>query len=339
MLGDIGIMSGQTGSYLRVLGHLLERGGLDRPVSGGSIGDALGLSRAAVWKGIKKLRGLGFRISGVPSKGYVIRSTPDLLVPPLVKNELRTDTFGHDYHYFPKTDSTNLRAKLLASHLQTGSLIVAEEQTQGQGRFKRHWLSPFGGIYMSLFLRPPLPPDVLGTITLVMGLAIARAIDESTDLRTAIKWPNDILIGNKKICGVLTWMSADLDRAAWVIVGAGLNVNIGAEFFSGSELDHASSLSAIAGRDFSRVSLISNILEKMEVVYERYINDGLSVFLPEIRKRDPLLGREIKIKTLTEVLEGVGKGIDEKGSLILGTHTGDEVSVTTGDVSILKNVT
>ena len=335
MMDDDEMMT-RTGmeTTLDVLRLLLNNGNSGSFVSGEMIGARLGLTRAAVGKSVRVLRNMGFRIISVPSRGHCLAGTPDLLLPPLVENKLRTDIFGRDYHYYAEAASTNALAKSLASGLDTGSVVLAEIQKQGKGRLQRIWESPEGGIYMSLFLRPEMPPQQLSRITLVMGEATAGYLEEVTGIPAMIKWPNDILMKDKKICGILTWMDGDMDRVNWVIVGIGINVNIEREHFIEKGLESAGSLKMIAGKDFPRIDIFAGLLEALETGYNSFLDEGFRKIVARIRLRDHLRGKEVTVTGPGQRVNGICRGIDEHGRLLLEVRVGELHPVTSGDVTL-----
>lgn len=320
-----------------ILDILLSEEDNKKYISGERIGNELGLTRAAVWKSLKKLGEAGFIIDSVPSKGYRLLSSPDILLPPLVRKKLDTVYFGHDYHYYGETNSTNVTAKSLASDLMDGGIVVSGRQRQGKGRLARKWESPHGGIYMSLFLKPDIPPQDVSRITLVMGEAIARYLEELTGIRSMIKWPNDIFLNGKKICGILTWMDGDMDRINWVIVGIGLNVNIAGEYFIEKDLPDATSLLALTGVDFSRVEVITQLLSALEKNYVDFISGGFDAILAEIKGRDILLGKEVVVTDPVNRATGIARGIDDEGRLIFEDERGKTIYVMSGEVTLQKN--
>lgn len=319
---------------LDVLRVLLEKENSKSFVSGQRIGDRLGLSRAAVGKSVRALRDMGFLILSVPSRGHRLNGTPDLLLPPLVESKLRTDHFGKDFHYYSETESTNVVAKSLATDLDTGSVVVAEIQKQGKGRLQRIWESPLGGIYMSLFLRPDIPTQEVSRITLVMGEAIAAYLEEISGIPAMIKWPNDIMMKDRKICGILTWMDGDMDRVNWVIVGIGINVNIEREHFFERGLTTAGSLKMIAGKDFSRIDIFTGLLDALETSYRDFLRDGFQQIVARIRFRNYLSKKEVTVTGPREQTKGICQGIDEDGRLILEVEGGQTYAVSSGDVTL-----
>lgn len=193
----------------------------DGYVSGERISQELGISRAAVWKHIKKFKADGYEIESATNKGYRLISLPDILTEHTIKNGLGTKFIGQNVFVYHETDSTNSRAKENFS-VPDGSLFIAEIQNHGKGRLGRSWEAPEGvGIWLSLLLKPRLSPTEVSQITLIAGLAVCRAIGNNAK----IKWPNDIVIGSKKICGILTEMSAEINMVNFVVCGIGINVN------------------------------------------------------------------------------------------------------------------
>ena len=317
-----------------ILDMLLSEQGEEKYISGERMGDQLELTRAAVWKSIKGLRDVGFIIDSMPSKGYRLLSSPDILLPAMVRRKLNTTFFGADYHHYGETASTNVMAKSLAPDLANGSVVVSERQTQGKGRLARKWDSPNGGIYMSVFLKPDIPPHDVSRITLVMGEAIARFLEDLTGIRAMIKWPNDIFMSGKKVCGILTWMDGDMDRINWVIVGIGLNVNIAGEYFIEKDLPDASSILALTGVEFSRVEVIAQLLSALEKNYENFTSGDFDAILAEIRRRDVLLGREVAITDPVNKRTGIARGIDDEGRLIFEDEEGKSIHVMSGEVTL-----
>src|SRR5215472_8189876 len=196
-------------------------------ISGAKIAREIGVTRGTVWKWIQKLRALGVRVKGHPRTGYQIEKVPDILAPKLLHRRLQPNGLGRRIHHFFKIDSTNSVAMALGERGEPhGSVVIAEEQTAGRGRAGHTWHSEkTNGIYMTVLLRPPLPPQQAPIITLAAGLAVRDSILEQTDLAPDLRWPNDLLFAGKKFCGILTEMNAEQDQIHFVAVGIGINVN------------------------------------------------------------------------------------------------------------------
>ena len=256
------------------------RGAAD-PISGEYLAAQLGLSRAAVWKRVHRLTALGYVIEGSPRRGYRLLAVPDKLLPEEVLQGLKARLFTGPVHYFETLNSTNDLAKELAAQgAPEGTVVVAEAQTRGRGRLGREWNSPPGvGLYVSLVLRPMLPPMELPQITLTTAVAVVRAVRRVTGLAPGIKWPNDLLLNGKKLGGILTEMETESDRIRHVVVGLGLNVNNPA--FPPEVAATATSLTLAVGRSFSRVLLLQAWLEEFEELYGRFLNQGFPEILEE----------------------------------------------------------
>lgn len=307
-------------------------------ISGEALSRQLQVSRTAIWKHICTLKTDGYRIDSSTRKGYLLREIPDLLRPQELREGLKTRYIGQgEIRYFDETDSTNLQAKAMAAAgAPEGTLIIAEEQTAGRGRRGRNWFSPPGaGIYMSLIIRPAILPQEAPRFALLTAAAVAEAVKEITLLEARIKWPNDILVGGRKLGGILTEVSMDMDRVEYMIVGLGLNVNMAREAFPPDLKEIGTSIRAEANRSFPRVPLVRRILERFEETYEEYRRQGFA----SIRKRwqafTDMIGRKVAVETLGQRLTGEVVDFDEDGYLVIRQHNGGEVRIFSGDVSFL----
>lgn len=304
----------------------------DEYISGEEISKELHISRAAIWKHIEKLRREGYDIAAAPHFGYRLISAPDRLIGPEVSWNLNTKIFGKRIYSFKKTDSTNTSAYNLAEGGEPeGSVVFAEEQLRGRGRFRREWISPRGGIYMSLILRPGLEPVNTARITLSAAVAVTEAIREITNLQARIKWPNDILVNKRKVSGILTEMKAQQDEIEFVILGIGINVNNSA----GDLPEGASSLKDESGETVSKVGLAKKMLGLLEGYYLK-IQDGFSGVIEEWRKLSDTLGRRVKVHAHGRVLEGQALDVDENGGLIVRLDSGFNKHILSGDVELLR---
>lgn len=305
-------------------------------ISGELICRRLGVTRTAVWKHVRALRGDGYIIEAQTNAGYRLKALPDRLYPEEVKDDLGTSIIGRQVYYYADVASTNAVAKGLAREgCPEGTLVVAEEQGGGRGRLDRGWFSPPGlGIWASLVLRPAVSPADVAQLTMVTAVALAGALRRETSLPVGIKWPNDLLIGGKKIVGILTEMSADMDRVKYAVVGFGLNVNIGREDFPPELLDTATSLSLEAGKHFSRAALLKAILVELEQKYLAWLNQGFASLLGQWREMCVTLDCPVTIRTLKESWEGYAEGVNDSGALLVRTATGELRCLTAGEVSL-----
>lgn len=304
-------------------------------VSGQELCERLGVSRTAVWKVINKLKDEGYEIEAVKNKGYRIVSYPDIVTESEIESRLTTKWAGRRVLYFEETDSTNNQAKLAAENgAEHGTLAVAEHQSAGKGRRGRSWSSPRGtGIFMSLILKPDLRPEYASMLTLVTALSVSRALEEVTELKPMIKWPNDLVVNRKKVTGILTEMSAELEQIHYVVIGIGINANI--EEFPEELKETATSLCIEAGRKFSRAALIAAFLKYFEEDFERFEKTSdLSLLIEEYNQR--LINRGNIVRILDPAGEYTGKaiGVNEKGGLVVEREDHRIEVITSGEVSV-----
>ena len=304
-------------------------------LSGEELSRRLAVSRTAIWKHIRSLKHEGYEIEAHPRLGYRLCSAPDFLLPEEIRSKLTTRILGREIRYLAATGSTNIEARRLAADgCPEGQIVVAEEQTGGRGRLSRGWFSPRGkGIWLSVVLRPAFSPQEAPKCTLMAAVALQTAIRRSTGLVCGIKWPNDILYGGKKVVGILTEMTAEIDAINFVIIGMGINVNIDAGEFPPEIRDTATSLALIAGHPFSRRELITAVLEELETVYQAALAGGFSPILDQWRERSATLGQQVDVVGPDRQFSGLAIDIDNDGALLVQTAAGVE-KVIAGDVSI-----
>jgi BirA family biotin operon repressor/biotin-[acetyl-CoA-carboxylase] ligase len=243
-------------------------------VPGPKIAAEIGVTRSTVWIWIEKLRSVGVDIKGHLSSGYQLQKLPDILAPSLIRAELGDNKIGNKIVHYFRVDSTNEAAlKLAAAGAPHGSVVLAEEQTAGRGRFGRSWYSEkSSGIYVSVILRPPLAPATAPILTLMAGVAAQQAVSTATGLSVDIRWPNDLLVDGKKVCGILMEMTADLDRLHAVVLGIGINVNHSAMPAELKEI--ATSLRIETGRSHSRAHIVAALLKELERKYHLLLDEG-----------------------------------------------------------------
>jgi len=309
-------------------------------VSGELICRDLGVSRTAIWKHVRALREDGYIIEAQTNAGYRVKSIPDCLYPAEVTDGLNTRLVGRQVvHYYTSLTSTTTVAKeLAAGGCPEGTIVLAEEQTGGRGRLGRGWFSPRGqGIWMSLVLRPMVSPLEVSQLTLVTAVALAGALRQFTSLPVGIKWPNDLLINGKKICGILTEMAGDMDRVKHVTVSMGLNVNIGAGDFPAPIADLATSLRLEAGSSFPRVAILKAMLKELERQYLAWLDYGFGPLLEQWREMCISLNCPVTVHTLKESWEGWAEDVNESGALLVRTSGGDLRCLNAGEVSLRPN--
>lgn len=306
-------------------------------ISGESIASSLGISRAAVSKQIRSLRMKGYAIESSTKKGYCLAEYLDLLDPDQISAGLDTLFIGRDLRYFKEVRSTNQTADKMASSsghgagCRDGTVVLAEIQTSGKGRLSRPWLSPPGGIYMSLILKPDIPLAKVYRINMAMSLAITKALFILYGLETRIKWPNDILIEERKLCGILMEVNAEVDRLKYAIVGIGINANIDAKSLPAEW--NATSLATELGHAVSRIKLIQCLLHDVE---EAYAHLGSREIYLQWRERSATLGRNVRIASQEGDLEGEAVDLSEDGILEIRVPGGIR-RVMAGDCIHLRN--
>jgi len=300
----------------RILGALRECGGY---LSGQTLSQQLGVSRVSVWKHIRSLRKDGYLIQASP-KGYRLVSSPDLLFPyefPDIEQRI---------HYFPEVGSTMDVARDLAKKgAREGTLVIAEVQTGGRGRLSRQWFSPQGGIYLTIVLRPRISPACAPRANLMSAIAVATTIRKLFGLDAQLKWPNDVLIAGKKVCGILAEMNAEMDIVNFINVGIGMNANNSVTCFENTAI----SLKDVLGGEISRKEFLSALIGELER------------WLPLLMEADLLveatLNREVRVVSLGEELTGQAVDIDATGALLLKTRGGHLRTVLAGDCIHLRD--
>ena len=309
-------------------------------LSGEEISKKLLVSRTAIWKQMQTLKQAGYEIEAHPRRGYRLKSLPDLLLPYEIRDTLSTKMLGRgEIYYFSDIDSTNSEAKKQANlGCLEGAIVLAETQNGGRGRLSRGWFSPTGkGIWLSVVLRPPFNPYDAPKCTLLAAVAVTKAIRSITGIECGIKWPNDILYQGKKIVGILTEMSAEIDAINHVVIGIGINVNIEKQEFPSELMESATSLSIIAGHSISRLTLLHAVLLELEQEYDKVIEQGFVQMLEEWRKFSVTLGENVTVVGSGRSFSGMAMDIDTDGALLVQTE-GVLERVLAGDVSIRPRI-
>jgi len=294
-------------------------------VSGTKIAAEIGISRSEVWRLVQQLRELGVEIAGRPATGYQLRAMPDLLLPEILAPLVQGTIFSKHIHHYYKIGSTNTAAMEAAgAGAAEGSVFVAEEQTAGRGRGANLWHSVrSAGIYCSVLLRPALAPSDVLVLTLVSGLAVHSAVQEiDPRVKVDLKWPNDVLIAGKKVCGILTEMHAEVTRVKHLVVGIGINVNQAS--FPPELASIATSLRMATGTEWSRVELCGALLKSLDREYRNLLEDPEareSVLQRFQQRSSSVQGRQVRIED-DAGLEGVTEGLDARGFLQVRTAQG-----------------
>ncbi len=311
----------------------------DGTVSGAELSQKLGLTRAAIWARVDELRRLGYEIEASPHLGYRLLNTPDVLhADDLLTRLGRTKVVGRDIRVFQETTSTSdVIEKLARDGVKEGAVVFAESQTKGRGRLGRKWLSPPGkGLWFSVLLRPELRPQETTRLTVAAATALRRAIHLETGLKAAIKWPNDILANGRKVAGILTELSAELDRVKHVIIGIGVDVNLNAGEFPPELRRQATSLKIEAGHAIARPALATVILRELDADYARIGGGEFGTVADEWEAHCATLGQTVAIRIGERQARGRAESLGEDGALLLRTEHGRIERITGGDVTVEK---
>jgi BirA family biotin operon repressor/biotin-[acetyl-CoA-carboxylase] ligase len=303
-------------------------------LSGEEISRRLKVTRTAVWKRVARLRALGYEIEASTRSGYRLIRSPDLLSPSEIKSFLTTKWMGKTIHYFLSIDSTNSKAYQLAlGGAEEGEVVIAESQEEGRGRLGRHWFSPpFLNLYLSAILRPKIPPHQASLITLMAAVATGDAIERYSGLLPLIKWPNDILLGDRKVAGLLNEIHSEMDRIHFVILGIGVNLNMNGKMFSKEVRGIATSLKKEMGETISRKVFLCCLLEALERWYAIFLREGGAPVLEAWREKAKIEGKRVKVTSFGETLSGIAVDVDSDGALILKTENGKQKRIVAGDV-------
>lgn len=305
-------------------------------VSGQKISESLGVSRAAIWKYINSIKEDGYEIESVSRKGYKLISSPDLLTYEEIKNKLNTKYIGNNIIHLDSVDSTNDEAKKRAREgAKEGTVVIAEEQTKGRGRLGRNWTSPkYKGIWMSIILRPDIDPMKVSKVTQIGAAAVTMAAEEM-GIETFIKWPNDIIMNGKKVCGILTEMSGELTKVNYVIMGIGINANIEKEEFPEEIQVVASSLKIEKGQYVKRKELVSKVLNNFENLYDEFINEGkIDKSIEICREKSILIGKQVRIIEREKETKAKVLDLNKDGKLIVQYEDGKVEEIISGEISV-----
>lgn len=317
----------------KILSYFLNHPG--EYISGEKISEDLNISRAAVWKHLKALKEEGYQFDSQSRKGYLLQSIPDLVSEELVVPRLLTKYLGRRYKYFKEVDSTNQKARELANQgAPEGTVVISETQNQGKGRLQRGWFSPmYKGIWLSLILRPHFLPQEAPKMTLLIAVAIAKVL-RANQIPIGIKWPNDLLLEGRKMVGILTELSAEIEQIHYVIVGIGININIAKQEFPLDLQESATSLQDFSGRSWRREKIVAEILAEIEKLYDHVLENGFAEVFRLWKEMNITLGSEVRVLCGDGFYEGVATDLDASGALWVQKNDGTKELVQAGDVSI-----
>ena len=304
-------------------------------ISGQELCSHFGVTRTAVWKTVNQLKDQGYVIESIPNKGYRLISSPDILDSWEIGSRILNQSFVKKVYYYDEVDSTNNKIRQLAEDMEGGDpfIVIAEHQSGGKGRRGKSWESPSGtGIWMSLLLKPDMMPGQAVMLTLVAGLAVSEAVREITGAESLIKWPNDIVVNGKKVCGILTEMTAEPDHINYVVIGLGINVNTQA---FPDEISTATSLRLETGKNVTRAELTEQILYKFEKYYKIFLETKDMSVLKELYNNNLVnINREVKIIQRDDKFIALSSGINDMGELLITCPDGTKKVINSGEVSV-----
>lgn len=298
----------------------------------------LDLTHEMLKQHILNLKESGYNIVHDEDKGYKLLSTPDILEPFEVKRGLKTEYIAHNIHFYDKLESTNNTAKKFVDQgAPEGTVIIAEEQTAGRSRKKADWASPQGGIYMTMILRPEVSLIEASKLTIVTGVAIAKTLHDEFNVDIGIKWPNDILYGNKKICGILTEAVADYDQLTAVLLGIGIDVNIDKDDIPDEIKDYATSIKDEINIELKRAEILRVFFKIFEELYDKFKEGKFKEIIGEWRRLSSTTGNRVKVYIDGKAVIADAVGIDNNGALIIETDDGKLDKIISGECIIIDD--
>ncbi len=315
------------------------RSGGPAGASGALLAKDLGVSRAAVWNRIEELRRLGYDIEASPHAGYVLRGSPDVLHgEDLLARLGPIRIIGRDIRVFAETTSTNdIVEKMARDGVVEGIVVFAESQTKGRGRLGRTWVSPpRKGLWFSILLRPKIAPQAATQLTVVSAVAVARAIEKSTGLLPGIKWPNDIVFGQRKAAGILLELGAELDHIRHVVLGIGIDVNLTPADLPPDVRPVSTSLREQKGEWIDRANLATTLIYELDAAYARFRAGDFHELGDEWMRRCVTLGRRVTLHVGDRKISGHAEALDDEGALLLRTEHGRLERIVGGDVLLEK---
>lgn len=309
-------------------------------LSGEKLSKSLNLSRAAVWKNIKKLQSLGYKIESKPKIGYKLQLDTTLLLPWEISDGLQTDIIGRKIYYFDIIDSTqNFALKLSQKPHENGSIVIAARQTKGRGRLNRKWVSPKGGIWLSILLRPNFELSQTSLFPMITSLALSIAIEKTLKIKPELKWPNDLTVKGKKVAGILIDVAIESNKIDYLVIGVGINFRINPSKISRLVKDpqrrYGITTLVKENQEDNPVELVQQFLYELEQMYDKVISNSIGEIRQNWIKRSSTIGKNITATTTTGVLKGKAIGIDETGALLL-SNRGKIQRLLAGDITYKK---
>lgn len=305
-------------------------------LSGQDLSDVLRISRVAVWKHIKKIRELGYKIESKQKLGYRLESNTDALLPWEVTSGLKTKKFGKRAYYFESIDSTQDQAMKMASDVDDGTIIIAEKQTSGKGRSGRKWVSPKGGIWFSIIMHPKFDISAITLFPLASSLGLSYAIEKTLGIKSELKWPNDITIKGKKVAGMLVDASIESNKIEKLILGVGINFNVDVKqiekILKDTENFYGVASLSEQNKSIRPISLLQSFLMELEQVYNLLNSGDSKKIIREYTKRSSTVGQKVELNTDNRKIKGIAIKIDDDGALVVSENK-KNIRVTSGDIT------
>ncbi|MBP0120177.1 MAG: biotin--[Nitrosarchaeum sp.] len=311
-------------------------------LSGQDLSDVLKISRVAVWKDIKKIRQLGYKIESKQKLGYRLESNTDRLLPWEISTGLKTKIFGKQTYFFDSIDSTQTQAMKMASeNADSGTIIIAERQTDGKGRLNRKWISPKGGIWLSVILRPKFDISVITLFPIASALALSNAIEETLGIKSELKWPNDITIKNKKVAGILVDASIESNKIENIILGVGINFDVDVKQIEKILKDTpnfygVASLSE-QNKTVKPILLVQSFLRELEEIYDLLNTGNTKKIIKEWTKKSSTINQNIELNTENRKIKGKAIKLDDDGALII-LEKNKNIRITSGDITYISKL-
>jgi len=311
-------------------------------ISGQELANKAGVSRSAVWKRIRSLRKHGYKIESQHGLGYRMKAKTEFPVPWELKNGLRTSFIGKEIIYKDSADSTQRIALSIAEKKTDphGIVVIAAQQEKGRGRLKRQWISPPGGLWLSVVLRPRIPTAMITILPLCAAVAVSHAVRECTSLEPKLKWPNDVMLSGRKVAGMLVDINAEAEKVNYAVIGIGINANIDSREIS-ARLPHdrvelkVTSLRSELGHDVDRLELTRCVLENLEKYFLQLESQGAQTILEEWKKNTDMFGRHVGVMQEGKIINrGTAIGLGKDGSLTIRTDRGQDQTIIAGDIIV-----
>lgn len=319
----------------KILKLLYENKGEYTPVK--EIESATKITKTQIDEEIQTLRNEGYNID-VEERGYRLTRAPNILLPYEIKKNLKTEFLGKNIHFFKEVDSTNDVARELADEgAEEGTMVIAERQRSGKGRRGKKWISPSGGVWMTIILRPDVEPPKAPQLTLVTGVAVAETLNKECGLDIGIKWPNDILIGDKKVSGILTEVKTENGKVDYVLVGIGIDLNMDITTFPPELRGGATSLKAELDREIKAAELVQRFLQRFEILYNGFNEGNFREILNEWRKLSSTIGTYVEVHKKGRTVYGEAVGVNKDGKLILELDDGTLRKIISGECVHVPN--